>query len=114
MSLSRKGRAGAILGTMASIATILTLFITLGQSSSSSTTPPSTPSTTQAAFPANVDKNYLSSCEQSSNGNATFCQCTLNWFQTNVTLTQFLADEDELNNGQTPPDVTNAENACGG
>jgi hypothetical protein len=113
MSLSGKGRVGAALGTMASIATILTLFLTLGQSSSSSTTPPAEVSTTQAAYPANVDQNYLSSCEQTSNGNVAYCQCTLNWFQDNVAYTQFLADEDMLSNGQTPADLTEAENACG-
>lgn len=121
MGLSRKGRASAILGTCASIATILTLFLTLGQNSSSSsntsnsssTTPSTTAATTQAAYPASVDQNFLSSCEQSSNGNVSFCQCTLNWFQANVSLTQFEADEDLAENGQTPTDLTKAESACG-
>jgi hypothetical protein len=112
MSLSRKGRLGAALGTAASTATILTLFLTLGQSGSSPAAPPTQVPTTPVAYPANVDQNYLSSCEQTSNGNVAYCQCTLNWFQNNVTYTQFLADEDILSNGQTPADLTQAENSC--
>ena len=77
---------------------------------SESTTPPT--ATTQAAYPASVDQNYLSACEQSSNGNVAVCQCTLNWFERNITYTQFLADEDMVRSGQIPADVTNAEDAC--
>lgn len=121
MSLSRKGRAGAIRGSLASIATILTLFITVGCSSgssgsnggnSSSVTPPPPVPTTQVAYPATVEQNYLSNCEQ-GNGNAAFCQCTLNWFEAHITYTQFLANDSMARrSGQTPADLTNAEDAC--
>jgi hypothetical protein len=123
MNISRKSRSSAILRTAASTGTILALLFTVGCSSggggdsnSSSTTArtvaPATDITAQASYPASTDQNFMSACEQTSNGDTGYCQCALNWFQANVSYTQFLADEDMVRAGQIPADVTNAESAC--
>jgi hypothetical protein len=113
MGISRK----MIFSAIGSTATILALLFTVGCSSSSSSTPPTaTPATdvnTPAAYPASTAQNFMTSCEQTSNGDVAYCQCALNWFQANRTYTQFLADEDMVRAGQIPADITTAENACG-
>jgi hypothetical protein len=120
MNISRK----RILSSVGATATTLALLFTVGCSSGSSTTPPpvapaadtNTPAAdtnTPAAYPASAAQNFMSSCEQTSNGDVAYCQCALNWFQANRTYTQFLADEDMVRAGQIPADVTTAENACG-
>jgi hypothetical protein len=119
MGIPRKNRASAF-RTVASTATILAPLFILGCSASSSSSPatpptvgPATDITAPAAYPASTDQNFISACEQTSNGDVAYCQCTLNWFQAHVTYTQFLADEDMVRAGQIPADVTSAENACG-
>jgi hypothetical protein len=113
MNISRK----TVLSAIASTATILALLFTVGCSSGSSAAPPTAaPATdinTPAAYPASTAQNFMTSCEQTSNGEVAYCQCTLNWFQTHRTYTQFLADEDMVRAGQIPADITTAENACG-
>jgi hypothetical protein len=125
MDIYRKSRASAIARTVALSATILALLFTVGCSSTSSmsstgsssatppTSAPATDVTAPAAYPASTEQNVMSACEQASNGDVTYCQCTLNWFLAHVTYTQFLADEDMARAGEIPADVTNAENACG-
>jgi hypothetical protein len=124
MNISSKSRSSAILRTVASTGTIAALLFTVGcssgggsASSSGSAAPrtvaPATDITAQASYPASTDQNFMSACEQTSNGDVGYCQCTLNWFQANVSYTQFLADEDMVRAGQIPADVTSAESACG-
>jgi hypothetical protein len=86
----------------ASIATIISLFLAFGGSSSSSVQP--------VAYPANVQANFLNACE--ANSQVTRCTCLLDFFQANVPLTRFEQDDALVNQGQTPPDVVSAENAC--
>jgi hypothetical protein len=110
---SLPGILTGIAGVLAAGGTIAGLVLSSGSSHSTTTTLPTPPpATTQVAYPAGVDQNYLSACEQSSGGNSVYCQCTLNWFQNNVSYTQFLADEDMMSSGQTPEDVTSAKNSC--
>jgi hypothetical protein len=110
----RKNRitAGAILGTAASIATILTLFITLDQQPQQNNIPNNDGHNTPAtAYPVNVQSNFLNSCE--TNGPQNVCQCSLNWFEQHVSLSQFEQDETDIEQGASPVDITNVEQACG-
>jgi hypothetical protein len=113
MNISRK----RILSGVGAAATITALLCTVGCSSGGSITPPSvapaTDTNVPAAYPASTAQNFMTSCEQTSDGNVTYCQCALNWFETNRTYTQFLADEDMVRAGQIPADIATAENACG-
>ena len=111
----RKNRitAGAILGTAASIATILTLFITLDQQPQQNNIPnnnigQNTPAT---AYPVNVQSNFLNSCE--TNGPQNVCECSLTWFEQHISLSQFEQDETDIEQGASPVDISNVERACG-
>jgi hypothetical protein len=64
-----------------------------------------------SVYPANVQSNYLNACE-SGGGSVAKCGCTLDWFQKHISLTQFQADEDEVNNGSVPDDMKSAVRAC--
>ena len=94
---SLSGILTGIAGIVAAGGTIAGLLLSHGSSSSTVSTSPTTApasapaSAAQVAYPASVDQNYLSACDRTSNGNVTYCQCSLNWFQTNVTYTQLPA-----------------------
>jgi hypothetical protein len=108
---------GTALGVAASIATILTLFLTLGQqpSQQQSTVPKNADTGTAATpvniYPASVQTNFLNSCE--ANGSAWICQCSLSWFEQHVGINQFNQDEIEVDQGNVPADITSVEQACG-
>jgi hypothetical protein len=68
---------------------------------------------TNAAYPANVQTNFLNACE-GNGGSVSTCGCTLSWFESHRSLTQFMADEDAIYAGSVPADVTTAEAACNG
>jgi hypothetical protein len=106
----------AALGVAASIATILTLFLTLGQQQNNTPSPGSgggsgDTTTSSNAYPANVQSNFLNSCEV--NGSPSVCECSLSWFEQHVSLSQFEQDESELEQGGQPADITSVEQACG-
>lgn len=63
------------------------------------------------AYPANVQANFLNSCE-ANGGDVSSCGCALNWFESHKSLTQFMADEDQVNSGAIPSDVTQAMGSC--
>jgi hypothetical protein len=116
MSGKKKWTIGGALTGAASIATILTLLITAGQSSSSSQgqqgngqSQGDSPAT--ATYPVNIQTNFLNACEE--NGTQAACQCSLSWFEQHVSLQQFEQDDAEADQGITPPDLTLAEEACG-
>ncbi|HEX4705308.1 MAG TPA: hypothetical protein VH352_24485 [Pseudonocardiaceae bacterium] len=105
---------GTALGIAASIATILTLFLTLGQEQpQQSNTPRGGAGTVTPAnvYPANVQANFLNSCEAS--GPQSVCECSLSWFQNHVGIQQFEQDETDVNQGFQPADVANVQAACG-
>lgn len=112
-TLKQKASCGGALGVAASIATILTLFLTVGQQQTPSpqaSSPASQPSQASAAYPVNIQTNYLNSCEV--NASASACQCTLSWLEANVSLSQFNADNNEADQGVEPQDEVNAVRAC--
>jgi hypothetical protein len=112
---STKKKWAAALSVAASVATILTLFITLGQQPQQNSTPSTgggTTTTSSGAYPVNVESNFLNSCE--ANAPVQACQCTLSWFETHVSLSQFQQDEVALGQGSEPPDIVDATQACGG
>jgi hypothetical protein len=106
--------AGAILGGAASIATILTLFLTLDQQPQpqQQNSPNHNGVATAAnAYPVNVQSNFLNSCE--SNGSVSVCECSLSWFQQHVPMSQFEQDETDIEQGGSPVDIASVERACG-
>lgn len=67
-----------------------------------------------SAYPANVQTNFLNSCE-SSGGSSDLCQCTLSYLEKHTSYTQFQADEDQLTNGTDAnnlPDLVSARDHC--
>jgi hypothetical protein len=111
-------RNGGLLGVGASLATILTLFLTLGQQGGS-TTPPDTPTSTSQAstgYSQAVQQSYMSSCEAANGiGNASGCQCLLTWFENNISVQEFQTDlAQQADTGTVPEDATRANAACDG
>lgn len=100
---SRRQKWAGGLSVAASIATILTLLLTLGGSSSSTQQP--------ASYPVNVQSNFLNSCEQSAT--VAQCSCALSFFEASVPLGRFEQDELLVEQGQVPGDVTAAKFTCG-
>ncbi len=104
--------AGAILGSAAAVAAILTLFLISDQQPQP---PPRAPSgnrvTIPDAYPANVQTNFLTSCE--ATGPAAVCECSLSWFQQHIPISQFEQDETELEQGRSTVDIGSVEQACG-
>lgn len=96
---------GALTGA-ASIATIASVF---GVNHPSPAPQPS-PTDTVVSYPANVQANFLNSCEGSAT--QTQCTCMLGWFENNVTLTQFTLDDQAARQGQDPADLQAAVAAC--
>jgi hypothetical protein len=115
MSGKKKWTIGGALTGAASIATILTLLITAGQSSSSQSQQGNGQSQGDSpaavAYPVNIQTNFLNACEE--NGTQAACQCSLSWFEQHVSLQQFEQDDAEAGQGVTPSDLTLAEEACG-
>ncbi|HEY2354508.1 MAG TPA: hypothetical protein VGH79_06390 [Gaiellaceae bacterium] len=59
----------------------------------------------RAAYPANVQINFLSSCE-ARGADAGYCGCALKWFESHKTFAQFVAvDAESRTTGRVPPDV---------
>ena len=119
---SRRKKLGGALGAAASVATILTLFLTIGQNHGSSGGSSGGPAggasggsggttQTQAAYPVNIQTNWLNSCEVDST--VATCQCGLTWFEQNVPLQRFEQDQAEFNQGTEPADLVEARQACG-
>ena len=104
---------GAVLGSL-SVATIITLYLTVGQQQS----PPQQPTTndngtTTAAniYPANVQTDFINSCE--ANGSSQICECSLAWFKQHVPMPRFQQDEAAAEQGLMPADFVSVESACG-
>lgn len=114
-SRKKKYTAAGILGAAASIATILTLFITLDQqpqpTNTSNTNDGGSGTTVANAYPVNVQSNFLNSCE--ANGSQSVCECSLSWFEQHVPISRFEQDETEIEQGGQPADIVSVEQACG-
>ncbi len=52
-----------------------------------------------AAFPQQVRENFLTSCGESSGGNAPYCDCVLTQFEQQYSVDEFLALEQRFVNG---------------
>lgn len=65
------------------------------------------------SYPTNVQSNFLNACE-ANGGAVSTCGCTLKWFESHKSLTQFIADDNQVNNGGVPSDMVKASAACGG
>jgi len=111
-SKKKKYTAAGVLGVAASIATIITLFITLDQQPQPNNGPNGNNATTPAnAYPINVQSNFLNSCE--TTGTPSVCQCSLSWFEQHVSLAQFEQDELDVAQGGQPVDVVSVRQTCG-
>ena len=109
---TRRAKISGALGVAASVATILGFFATAGGSSSPAAAPAaaSSPAASVPGYPQNVQDNYLNGCEV--NAPVQSCQCTLDWFQANVSLARFEQDNAEAAQGQVPADLSSAIAAC--
>jgi hypothetical protein len=67
---------------------------------------------TKRTYPASIRHNFLSSCDKTSNGAKSACNCLLGYMENHATLTQFLADEDMVRAGITPKIFRRAVDAC--
>ena len=65
-----------------------------------------------STYPPYIQKNFLNSCEHGG-GSVGSCRCALDWFQSNLSLTQFLADEDQVRHGTVPADIDEVRAVCG-
>jgi hypothetical protein len=61
-------------------------------------------------YPTQSEGAFLGACEM--RGSAAGCQCALNWFEDNVSFSQFLADDAEARMGVVVPDMYSAASAC--
>lgn len=104
----QKVTAGGILSTAAAIATILSFLLSADNNQSDNNKPSANIS---AAYPAASQQNYLSSCE-SGGGTVSYCGCTLQWFEANVSYAQFVGDNQLASEGTVPTDLVSAESAC--
>ena len=109
----RKFPFGAALGGAASVATIITLFLTVGQQPQPEqhTTNGIGMTTPANVYPVNVQTNFLNSCE--ANGSRQVCECSLTWFQQHVPMPRFQQDETNAEQGLMPADFASVESACG-
>jgi hypothetical protein len=110
-------RNGGLLGVGASLATILTLFLTVGQQGSSTPSTNATTSTSQVStgYTPQIEENYMSSCEDGNSSRAEGCQCLLTWFENNISFVRFENDlSEQASTGVAPEDADNANAACGG
>jgi hypothetical protein len=110
----RKFTFGAALGGAASVATIITLFLTVGQQQPQPrqlTTNGNGTTTPANIYPVNVRTNFLNSCE--ANGSRQVCECSLTWFEQHVPMPRFQQDEAEAEQGLMPADFVSVETACG-
>lgn len=104
------GRVAAVLGVLASIATILTFVISLESkpspqpqpqpqpiisvSSANTTGPPNVVSSNQvgSTYPASTENSFLSTCSQNSGLSTSHCQCDLNWMEANYPYSLYSAE----------------------
>jgi hypothetical protein len=114
LSNRQKVTLGGTLGVIASIATILSFLLALGNhpghphpgqtypavSSYSPSPPPSTvvPSTASSTpavlstYPASAQNSILSECEAANAAPASYCQCNVSWVEANVPYSMFVQD----------------------
>ena len=117
---------GGTLGAIASLVTIVSFFTahstpapsSLSQNPAGSLTSPSSPAPPRhQSTTSSTASTYMSNCEQKISG-PSFCQCTLNWFEANVTQSQFAQDLAMLQQwepsqaGDPPQDMVKATVAC--
>lgn len=64
-------------------------------------------------YPANVENNFLTNCERTSNGNTKGCQCILDELERTFTLAQFTAEDQRVAQGKAPSKkFTDAVDVC--
>lgn len=112
---SRRAKISGALGAAASVATIVSFLATAGGTASPASSPSPSPAAAATAgpvfaYPQNVQDNYLNGCEASASTVA--CQCTLDWFQSNIPLARFEQDDTLASQGETPADLASAVAAC--
>jgi hypothetical protein len=116
---SAKGRLGAVLATLAAIATILTFVFTYVIHSPSSPKPnpipnPTTPNPGPASYSysLSVQQGWMNDCEGNSNSVAK-CQCELSYFEDRVSSQIFEQDYSAMGlPGVVPSQLAGASAEC--
>jgi hypothetical protein len=74
---------------------------------------------TAHTYPEEVTQTYLSHCVSSGKGYGmtdtqatSYCNCTINKFQDNYTLEEFVSISQQISQNQTPPQLMEIVNAC--
>jgi hypothetical protein len=109
-----KRKFGAMLGGAVSVATIITLSLTVGQQEPQPqqlTTNDNGTTTSANIYPVNVQTNFLNNCE--ANGSRQICECSLTWFEQHVPMPRFQQDGAAAEQGLMPADFVSVESACG-
>jgi hypothetical protein len=66
-----------------------------------------------AGYPANVENNFMTNCERTSNGNTTGCQCILDELERKFTLAEFTKEDQAVAAGRQPSKkFTDAVDTC--
>jgi hypothetical protein len=84
-----------------------------GKAKTSSTTS-STPLTkTSAKYPAQVETNFMTNCERTSQGNTKGCRCILDELERTFTLAEFTKEDQAVSKGNPPSKrFTDAVDTC--
>ncbi len=69
-------------------------------------------STKGAKYPDDVRKNFLTSCNEGSNGQTKYCECVLDTFQQQYSLDEFVALEQRFTNGGDTTEIEAVTKAC--
>ena len=64
-------------------------------------------------FPAAVRSNFLTNCNSASNGNVSYCECTLDALESEMGVVEFAAlEQDYVRTGEMPGELLSAVSAC--
>jgi hypothetical protein len=55
-----------------------------------------------AGYPANVESNFMTNCERTSNGNTKGCRCILDELERKFTLAEFTKEDRAVAQGREP------------
>lgn len=58
--------------------------------------------TDDSKYPANIENNFMTNCERTSNGNTKGCQCILDELEATFTLAEFTKEDQAVAKGREP------------